>query len=95
MLGRVPHIAREVAVGAPHHVTQQGNNRQQVFFSGSQRRSYLALLARHVVPHQLRVLGYCLMPNHVHVIAVPVRLDSMAKRCEASGLGSLLMLGTA
>ena len=31
----VPRIARVVAVGAPHHVTQRGNNRQQVFFSRS------------------------------------------------------------
>lgn len=75
----MPRIARVVAVGAPHHVTQRGNNRQQVFFSNSQRRTYLALLAEHAARHQLRVLGYCLMPNHVHVIAVPERLDSLAK----------------
>ena len=75
----MPRIARVVAVGVPHHVTQRGNNRQQVFFSSSQRRNYLALLSEHADRHQLRVLGYCLMPNHVHVVAVPERFDSLAK----------------
>ena len=68
-----------VAVGAPHHVTQRGNNRQQVFFSNSQRRSYLTLLAEQAARHHLRILGYCLMPNHVHAIVVPERRDSMAR----------------
>ena len=75
----MPRIARVVAVGAPHHVTQRGNNRQQVFYSDSRRRSYLALLAEQAARHELRVLGYRLMPNHVHVVVVPERVDSMAK----------------
>ena len=75
----MPRIARVVAVGAPHHVTQRGNNRQQVFYSDYQRRSYLTLLADQATRHRLRILGYCLMPNHVHAIVVPERPDSMSK----------------
>ena len=45
----------------------------------AKRRNYLALLSEHADRHQLRVLGYCLMPNHVHVVAVPERFDSLAK----------------
>ena len=52
----MPRIARVVAVGVPHHVTQRGNNRQQVFFAGSQQRNYLALLSERADRHQLRVL---------------------------------------
>ena len=44
---RVPRIARVVAVGAPHHVTQRGNNRQKVFFSAADRGIYLSLLGSH------------------------------------------------
>jgi putative transposase len=33
-----------VAVGAPHHVTQRGNNRQRVFFSDSDGQVYMAFL---------------------------------------------------
>ena len=40
-------IARVVAVGVPHHVTQRGNYGQTVFHSDEDRRVYLALLAHH------------------------------------------------
>jgi REP-associated tyrosine transposase len=68
-----------VAVAVPHHVTQRGNNRQQVFFSDAQRRFYLSLLAEQADRSRLRVLGYCLMPNHVHAIVVPMAETSMAR----------------
>jgi putative transposase len=75
----VPRTARVVAVGVPHHVTQRGNYRQQVFFSDAQRRLYLALLGEQAERHRLRILGYCLMPNHVHFIVVPEAETSMAR----------------
>ena len=58
--------------GAPHHITQRGNNRQDVFFVDDDRRVYVGLLAEEAERHGLEVLGYCLMTNHVH-LAVPGR----------------------
>ncbi len=72
-------IARVVAVGAPHHVTQRGNNRQKVFFSAAGRRIYLSLLGSHCGRWELTLLGYCLMPHHVHLVAVPEQWQSLAK----------------
>ena len=68
-----------VAVGAPHHVTQRGNNRQRIFFSDSDRQVYLAFLAERCRKFGLTLLGYCLMPNHIHLVAVPERADSLAR----------------
>ncbi len=34
-------MARVVAAGVPHHITQRGNNRQDVFLPGDDRRFYL------------------------------------------------------
>jgi putative transposase len=68
-----------VAVDCPHHITQRGNDRRAVFESDSDRLAYLALLGEHARVQHLRILGYCLMPNHVHLIALPERPDSMAK----------------
>ena len=72
-------VARIVAVGLPHHVTQRGNNRQAIFQTDRDRNLYLKLLREHSESHQLHVWGYCLMDNHVHLIAVPMREDSLAK----------------
>lgn len=71
--------ARVVAVGAPHHITQRGNNRQDVFLTDEDRLRYLQLLRQHAAARELRVLGYCLMTNHVHLVVVPERKDSMAR----------------
>jgi len=67
----VPRLARVVCAGSPHHVTQRGNRRVQVFFSDWDRREYLNLLGVYARRHGLAVLAYCLMPNHVHLIVVP------------------------
>jgi len=75
----MPRFARAVLPGCTHHVTQRGSNRQDVFFVDDDRRTYLELLRQEADRHGLRVLGYCLMTNHVHLIAVPRDEESLAK----------------
>jgi len=38
-------IARVVAPGLPHHVTQRGNRRQETFFCKDDYEEYIRLLA--------------------------------------------------
>jgi putative transposase len=66
-------------VGAPHHVTQRGNNRQTVFFRDSDRQVYMAFLIERCRKFELTLLGWCLMPNQIHLVAVPERADSLAR----------------
>ncbi len=40
----MPRVARIVIPNCPHHVTQRGNNRQDVFFVDDDRVTYLGLL---------------------------------------------------
>ena len=75
----MPRIARVVLPGVPVHVTQRGNRRQDVFFCDDDRRLYLHKLRQYSTKYHLTVLGYCLMTNHVHVVAVPGRANSLAK----------------
>jgi putative transposase len=70
-------IARVVAAGVPHHVTQRGNRRQKTFFSDSDYASYRALLAESCRKSGVGVWAYCLMPNHVHLILVPRDEDGL------------------
>jgi putative transposase len=74
----MPRLARVVACGLAHHVTQRGNSRQTVFGAAADCHVYLALLREYTLLHELSVLGYCLMPNHVHLIAIPRRPESLA-----------------
>jgi REP element-mobilizing transposase RayT len=68
-------LARAVAVGIPHHVTQRGNRRQPVFFSDADYAAYMALLAEGCRSAGVAVWAYCLMPNHVYLIFVPSTPD--------------------
>ena len=75
----MPRLARAVAVGFAHHITQRGNNRHDVFFVGDDRRVYLRLLKDQADKYALELIGYCLMSNHVHIVAIPHAEDSLAK----------------
>jgi putative transposase len=55
----------------PHHVTQRGNHREQVFFEDGDPAAYLTLLHAYACRRQLEIVAYCLMPNHVHLVVVP------------------------
>jgi putative transposase len=70
-------MARVIAGGVAHHVTQRGNARRTVFDSDSDRLAYLQLLRHYSVVHKCVLVGYCLMSNHVHLIAIPGRSDSL------------------
>lgn len=76
---RMPRVARIVVSGVPHHVTQRGNNRQDVFFVDDDRALYLKILTEESQRHGLAILGYCLMTNHTHLVAVPQQADSLAR----------------
>ena len=75
---RMARMARVVAAGVPHHITQRGNNRQNVFLLGDDRRFYLETLRERSRRHRVTLLGYCLMTNHVHLVAIPERPNSLA-----------------
>lgn len=70
-------MARVVAAGVPHHVTQRGNRRQPTFFGDGDYALYRSLLATACRQHRVVVWAYCLMPNHVHLILVPDSSDSL------------------
>jgi putative transposase len=70
-------MARAVAPGIPHHVTQRGNRRQQTFFNDEDYLAYLALISEWCGKYQVVIWPYCLMPNHFHLIAVPKTKDGL------------------
>lgn len=72
-------MARIIVPGIPHHITHRGNRRQLTFFGDDDYRAYLALLAEWCGKYGVEVWAWCLMPNHVHLIAVPSTPDSLAR----------------
>jgi len=75
----MPRIARIIIPGLPHHITQRGNNKQDVFFVDEDRIVFMRLLKEHSHKFETTIDGYCLMTNHIHIIATPGKEDSFAK----------------
>ena len=76
--------ARIVLSGYPHHVIQRGNHQQAIFFSDYDNRLYIKLLSKFAKKAGIKLWAYCLMSNHVHLIAVPDYEKSLAE-----GIGAL------
>ena len=72
-------MARVVVPGCWHHVTQRGNHQAMVFLTDADRRFYLELLKQYCARFRVRVAGYCLMGNHVHLVAAPAGADGLGK----------------
>lgn len=85
----IPRIARLCEEEYPHHITQRGNNKGQVSFDNEDRRFYLDVLKRYIDKYGLKIWAYCLMGNHVHILAVPKGASSLAK-----GIGGANLLYT-
>lgn len=75
----MPRSARLVVPGLPHHVTQRGSRRRKTFFSNQDYAAYLSMLKTRCSMEGVRLLSYCLMPNHVHLIVIPKTEGGLAK----------------
>ncbi|MDQ7011315.1 MAG: transposase [Mariprofundaceae bacterium] len=72
-------MARVVIPGVPHHVTQRGVRRMETFFDDEDYEAYLSLMREWCLASGIEIWAYCLMPNHVHLIAVPESESSLAR----------------
>ena len=70
-------MARVVVPHFPHHITQRGNRKQRTFFSEGDYRAYLRFLVEEKASAGVDIWAYCLMPNDVHLVAVPEHQNSL------------------
>ncbi len=77
MIRFMARLARVVAPGVPHHVIQRGNRRQDTFFCDDDYGVYMDLMAHWCGHYGVEIWCYCLMSNHIHLIAVPGTQDAL------------------
>lgn len=64
-------MARPIRIeyeGAVYHVTARGNDQGEIFRDDADRKQFLSTVEKAVETHGLQVHGYCLMPNHYHLL---------------------------
>ncbi len=88
----MPRAERFAPAGVPLHVTQRGNFRAPVFRGEGDYELYVRLLRLYARRYGNRVVGYCLMPNHVHLVVIPGHGEGVSAMLQAlAGTSSRLM----
>ena len=69
----MPRTTRTLSGGHCYHVINRGNGRARVFHDEADYREFVKLMAAASdrQPRPMRLLAYCLMPNHVHLVLWP------------------------
>jgi putative transposase len=63
----------------PHHVTNRGNRRADIFLDDIDRHVYIKKLITRCIEESVRIWAWCLMINHIHLIAVPKHQHSLSQ----------------
>jgi len=71
------HAQRLIIPGNPHHVVHKGNKGNAVFRHDDDFKTYLSLLRHYSQIYSCSILSYCLMTNHVHLVVVPSKPESL------------------
>lgn len=74
----MPRRSRVVIPGEAHHVTQRGNNRQNIFLEEEDFENYCYWINEYASKYNIDIRAYCLMKNHVHLVVVPKDTEGMA-----------------
>jgi putative transposase len=75
----MPRTARASVGGLCYHVINRGNGRATVFHDAEAYADFLALIDRAAARLPMRVLAFCLMPNHVHLVLWPRRDGDLSR----------------
>lgn len=67
----MPRQARVAVADTVYHVLNRANGRQIIFHTDQDYRHFESLLEEGVEQTDMRILAYCLMPNHWHLILYP------------------------
>ncbi|MBI4657161.1 MAG: transposase [Elusimicrobia bacterium] len=53
--------------GAHYHIIVRGNNKSEIFIDERDKTQYIDILKYKIEKFQLKIYGYVLMPNHIHL----------------------------
>ncbi len=64
---------------ACYHIYIRGNQKQIVFKERCDFEFYLSQLKRYKRKYSFLLFGYCLMPNHIHLVGEPTAPEKLSK----------------
>src|SRR5205807_2713995 len=80
--GPMPRTGRAAIGGYCYHAMNRGNERAEVFHSEDDYHAFVRLMRQASARVGMRVIAYCLMPNHFHCVLGPRGDVDMARWME-------------
>ncbi|HJR61637.1 MAG TPA: transposase [Vicinamibacterales bacterium] len=74
----MPRIHRSAPDGLAHHVINRGNNRKTVFHKVGDYQAFLRFMREAQDRIAIRILAFCLMPTHFHIVFWPETMASLS-----------------
>jgi putative transposase len=75
----MPRIERIDVGEYIYHVLNRANTRAQIFDTDEDYKMFEDILEEAVEEHAMRLLAYCLMPNHWHLVLYPRKAGDLQK----------------
>jgi putative transposase len=75
----MPRVARGLADGQIYHIINRGNGRQDVFHADGDYRAFAELMEEAGTRYPVKLLAWCLMPNHFHLLISLEQADDLSK----------------
>ena len=74
----MPKRRRFIEPNSIQHIVNRGNDKKVIFPEPVDYGSFLVLLREARERYEVELYGYCLMPNHFHLVVRPADLDEIA-----------------
>lgn len=81
-MARLPRL---VLPNHPHHIIQEGNDRQLIFREDEDYQRFLGWLKDSAREFKVSIHAYALMPNHLHLLASPATEEGLARMMQRVG----------
>ena len=62
-----------------YHIVARGNQKQRIFLDLSDYEEFVTRLKMYKRKHDFLLYGFCLMPNHIHIVGEPKEIPNLAK----------------
>jgi len=75
----MPRIPRGGTDGGTYHILNRGNAKREVFSTGQDYAEFIELLQAAKARYPISIFGYCLMPNHFHLVVRSHGQDGLSR----------------
>lgn len=72
-------ISRKCYESCFYHIMVQGINKEYIFKKNENKEKYLSLLNKISLKKEIKIIAYCIMGNHAHILVYTTEINNLSK----------------